>query len=54
VCDLGCPETHFVNQAGLELRDTPASASLVLGLKAFATTPGLMIFVLMLKTHRSK
>jgi hypothetical protein len=35
----GCPGTHFVDQAGLELRNTPASASQVLGLKACATTP---------------
>jgi hypothetical protein len=35
----GCPGTHFVDQAGLELRDPPASASQVLGLKACATTP---------------
>ena len=35
----GCPGTHFVHQAGLELRNPPASASQVLGLKAFATTP---------------
>ena len=33
----GCPETHFVDQAGLELRNPPASASQVLGLKACAT-----------------
>jgi hypothetical protein len=37
----GCPGTHFVDQAGLELRNPPASASQVLGLKACATTPGL-------------
>ena len=37
---LGCPGTHFVDQAGLELRNPPASASQVLGLKACATTPG--------------
>jgi hypothetical protein len=37
---LGCPGTHFVDQAGLELRNPPASASRVLGLKACATTPG--------------
>jgi hypothetical protein len=37
---LGCPETHFVDQADLELRNLPASASRVLGLKACATTPG--------------
>jgi hypothetical protein len=30
----GCPGTHFVDQAGLELRNPPASASQVLGLKA--------------------
>jgi hypothetical protein len=39
----GYPGTHFVDQAGLELRNPPASASQVLGLKACATTPGLMI-----------
>jgi hypothetical protein len=36
----GCPGTHFVDQAGLELRNPPASASQVLGLKVCATTPG--------------
>jgi hypothetical protein len=36
----GCPGTHFVDQAGLELRNLPASAFQVLGLKACATTPG--------------
>jgi hypothetical protein len=35
----GCPGTHFVDQAGLKLRNPPASACLVLGLKACATTP---------------
>jgi hypothetical protein len=35
-----CPRTHFVDQAGLELRNRPASTSQVLGLKACATTPG--------------
>jgi hypothetical protein len=40
----GCPETHFVNQAGFELRNPPASASQVLGLKACATTPALNHF----------
>jgi hypothetical protein len=34
----GCPGTHYVNQAGLELRNPPASASQVLELKACATT----------------
>jgi hypothetical protein len=35
----GCPGTHFVDQTGLELRNLPASASWVLGLKACATMP---------------
>jgi hypothetical protein len=34
----GCPGTHFVDQAGLELRNPPSSASQVLGLKVCATT----------------
>jgi hypothetical protein len=34
----GCPGTHSVDQAGLELRNPPASASHVLGLKACSTT----------------
>jgi hypothetical protein len=38
LCSLGCPGTHSVDQAGLELRNPPASASDVLGLKACATT----------------
>jgi hypothetical protein len=36
----GCPGTHSVNQAGLELRNLPASASRVLGLKACTTAAG--------------
>jgi hypothetical protein len=40
LCSPGCPGTHSVDQAGLELRNPPASASGVLGLKACATTPG--------------
>jgi hypothetical protein len=36
----GSPGTHFVDQAGLKLRNPPASASRVLGLKVCATTPG--------------
>jgi hypothetical protein len=35
----GCPGTHSVDQAGLKLRDLPASASQVLGLKACTTKP---------------
>jgi hypothetical protein len=39
LCSPGCPGTHFVDQAGLELRNPPASASQVLGLKASTTMP---------------
>ena len=35
---LSYPGTHSVDQAGLALRNLPASASQVLRLKAFATT----------------
>jgi hypothetical protein len=44
LCSPVCPGTHSVDQADLELRNLPASASQVLGLKACATTPGLFIF----------
>jgi hypothetical protein len=40
LCSPGCPGTHFVDQAGLELRNLSASASQVLGLKVCATMPG--------------
>jgi hypothetical protein len=40
----GCPGTHFVDQAGPELRNPPDSASWVLGLKACATTPSYFFF----------
>jgi hypothetical protein len=36
----GCPETHSVDQAGLEFRDLPAFASQVLGSKACTTMSG--------------
>jgi hypothetical protein len=39
LCSPGCPGTHSVDQAGLELRNPPASAPQVLGLKACTTTP---------------
>jgi hypothetical protein len=38
LCSPGCPGTHFVDQAGLELRNPPASASQVPGLKVCAIT----------------
>jgi hypothetical protein len=45
LCSPGCPGTHFVDQAGLELRNPPASASQGLGLKACATTAQREIFL---------
>jgi hypothetical protein len=42
----GCPGTHFVYQAGFELRNPPASASQVLGLKECATTPSFLAPIL--------
>lgn len=36
LCSLGCPGTHSVDPAGLQLGDPPTSASQILGLKVFA------------------
>jgi hypothetical protein len=44
LCNL-CPGTHFVDQAGLELRNPPASASQVLGLKVCTTMPYFSLIV---------
>jgi hypothetical protein len=46
LCSPGCPGTHSVDQASLELRNSPASASQVLGLKACNTTARLDLFIL--------
>jgi hypothetical protein len=40
LCSPSCPGAHFVDQDGLKLRNPPASASQVLGLKVCSTTPG--------------
>jgi hypothetical protein len=53
LCSPGCPGTHSVDQAGLELRNLPASASQVLGLKACATTPGSRFLLLLLPSQYS-
>jgi hypothetical protein len=47
LCSPGCPGTHSVDQAGLELRNLPASASQVLELKAWATTTLNSLFMYM-------
>ena len=39
-CSPGFPGTLSADQTGLRLRDLPASASQVLGLKVCTTTPG--------------
>jgi hypothetical protein len=39
LCSPGCPGAHSVDQDSFELRDPPASASRVLGLKAGTTMP---------------
>jgi hypothetical protein len=44
LCSTSCPGIHFVHQAGLELRNPPASASQVLGLKVSTTTAQLSIY----------
>jgi hypothetical protein len=43
LCSPGCPGTHSIDQAGLELKNLPASASQVLGLKAWATIAWLIL-----------
>jgi hypothetical protein len=45
LCNPGCPGTHSVDQTGLELRNLPASASQVLGLKECATTAWYSYFI---------
>jgi hypothetical protein len=45
LCSPGCPGTHFVDQADLELRNLPASASQMLGLKVRATISGYLLFL---------
>jgi hypothetical protein len=55
LCSPDCPGTHSVDQAGLELRNPPASASQVLGLKPCATITRLatFIFILLIYSFRS-
>ena len=43
LCSPSCPRTHSIHQAGLKLRDWPASASQVLGLKACGTASQLFV-----------
>ncbi|GAB1287888.1 E3 ubiquitin-protein ligase RNF115 [Apodemus speciosus] len=50
LCSSGCPGTHSVDQAGLVLRNPPASASQVLGLKACATNARLLEYFFCIDT----
>jgi hypothetical protein len=43
LCSFGYPGAHSVDQAGLKLRNPPASAFRMLGLKACATMPGWLL-----------
>jgi hypothetical protein len=56
LCGPGCPGTHSVEQAGLGLRNPPASASQVLGLQACATTapPPKLLFIISYITNQKK
>ena len=55
LCSPGCPGTHSVDQAGFELRNPPAFASEVLGLKVCAITPCLIgVSIAVIKYHNQK
>jgi hypothetical protein len=45
-CSPDWPDPGYIDKAGLDLRDPPASVSQILGLKAHATTPSLAAVVL--------
>ena len=47
---LYSPGTHSVDQAGLELRNPSASASQVLGLKAYTTMPSCLVLLSILSS----
>lgn len=51
LCSPDYPGTHYVDHAGLELRDLPICVSWVLGLKGRATTPWLQNRFLMVNTN---
>jgi hypothetical protein len=48
LCSLVCPGTHSAEQASLKLRNPPASASQVLGLKIYAISTQLSFVLLKL------
>ena len=54
LCSPDCLGTHSVDQTDLELRNLPASASQVLGLKAWATTARLHSYFFTELNHQSQ
>jgi hypothetical protein len=54
LCNPGHPGTHSVDQAGLELRNLPASVSQMLGLKAWWHTPGTYLLLIIIKYNNDK
>jgi hypothetical protein len=54
LCSSGCPGTHSVDQAGLKLRNPPASASQMLGLKAYTTIARLKNCFYLLLSEKKK
>ena len=48
LCSPGCSGTHSVDHAGLELRNPPASASQMLGLKACVCVTTVQLYLLSL------
>jgi hypothetical protein len=51
LCISGCPGTHSVDQADLELNDPPASASQGLGLKVCPPLPLHVALYILSKKH---
>lgn len=49
LCSSGCPETDYVDQDGLELRNLPVSVSHVLGLKDVSPHPAEIYFLKIIK-----
>jgi hypothetical protein len=54
LCSSDCPGAHSLNQAGLELRNPPASASQVLGLKVCTARLILIIFLFLNRNQNSQ
>jgi hypothetical protein len=52
LCSPDCPGTQSVEWAGLELRDLPASASGVVGIKECATTIRLLGWLVVFKSEK--